>query len=425
EYRNRENTRSVPVETTTSNALISCDGLSDYDWSDQAEEGPTNFALMAYSSKLNVKEQNEQLLKDLRTSKLNVIAYKTSLESVKARLLVYKKNESVYEEDIKVLKREIYLREVAVTELRRKLELAQKQKDEIQLTVENFENSSKNLSKLLDCQIVDKCKTGLGYNVVPPPYTGNFMPPKHDLSGLEEFVNEPIVSEPTVKKPVVETSEAKVSADKPKAVKKNNGALIIEDLVSDSEEEDVPHAKKEMKTVKSSFAKIKFVKSKEQVKYPRKTTVKQGDQNRKNTHTPRGNQRNWNNMMSQRLGSNFEMINKACYVCGSFDHLQYDCDNHQRRFNNNKMVKPLWNYTQRMNHQFFSRMTHPSPKRNMVPKAVLTRSGLVSLTTARPVNTAQPKTTMNSARPMTNIFNKQDYPRVAAGVNFSRVVLRH
>ncbi|GKF12866.1 hypothetical protein Tco_0050792 [Tanacetum coccineum] len=51
-------------------------------------------------------------------------------------------------------------------------------------------------------------------------------------------------------------------------------------------------------------------------------------------------------------------------------------------------------------------MTHPSPKRNMVPKAVLMRSGLVSLTTARLVNTAQPKTTVNSARPMTNVFNK-------------------
>ncbi|GKA92926.1 hypothetical protein Tco_0814851 [Tanacetum coccineum] len=41
---------SVPVETTTSNALISCDGLGDYDGSDQGEEGPTNYALMAYSS---------------------------------------------------------------------------------------------------------------------------------------------------------------------------------------------------------------------------------------------------------------------------------------------------------------------------------------------------------------------------------------
>ncbi|GJS30777.1 retrovirus-related pol polyprotein from transposon TNT 1-94 [Tanacetum coccineum] len=96
ENRNRENTRRVvPMETTTSNALISCDGLSDYDWSDQAEEGPTNFALMAYSSissnsKVStdsncsssclenvkiLKEKNEQLLKDLRISKINAITY--------------------------------------------------------------------------------------------------------------------------------------------------------------------------------------------------------------------------------------------------------------------------------------------------------------------------------------------------------------
>ncbi|GKF06972.1 hypothetical protein Tco_0041196, partial [Tanacetum coccineum] len=344
ENRNRDNTRRV-VLVETSNALVSCDGAG-YDWSDQDEEGPTNFALMAYTSTSSsfevstdsncsssclenvkiLKEQNEQLLKDLRTSKINAITYKIGLESVKARLLVYKKNKFVYEEDIKVLKREIHLREIAITELKRKLELAQKQKDEIQLTVENFENSSKSLSKLLDSQIVDKCKAGLGYNVVPPPYTGNFMPLKLDLSfsGLEEFMDEPIVSVPTVKKPVVENSEGKTSTDKPKVVRKNNGAPHIKDWVFDSEEEDVSQDKIEKKTIKPSLAKIKFVKSKEQVKSPRKTTVKQGDQNRQNTHSPRGNQRNWNQMMSQRLGTSFEMINKACYVCGSFDHLQND-----------------------------------------------------------------------------------------------------
>ncbi|GJW55250.1 ribonuclease H-like domain-containing protein [Tanacetum coccineum] len=306
ENRNRENTRRVvPVDITNSNALVSCDG-SGYDWSDQAEEGPTSFALMAYSSTssnsevstdLNcsssclenvkiLKEQNEKLLKDLRTSKLNDIAYKIGLESVKARLLVYKKNEFVYKEDIKVLKCEIHLREVAITKLKRKLELAQKQKDEIQLTVENFENSSKSLSKLIDCQIVDKCKKGLEYNDVPPPYTGNFMPLKLDLSftGLEEFTSETVVI-----KPVVENSKAKASETKPKVVRKNNGALIIKDWVSDSEEEYVPQAKIEKKTVKPSFAKIEFVKPKG--KTTRKT-AKQVEQLRQNTHTPRGNQRN-------------------------------------------------------------------------------------------------------------------------------------
>ncbi|GKF22224.1 ribonuclease H-like domain-containing protein [Tanacetum coccineum] len=58
--KNKENSRrSVPMETTTSIALVSCDGLGRYDWSDQADEGP-NYALMAYSSsssdlKINLK----------------------------------------------------------------------------------------------------------------------------------------------------------------------------------------------------------------------------------------------------------------------------------------------------------------------------------------------------------------------------------
>ncbi|GJX97398.1 hypothetical protein Tco_0353196 [Tanacetum coccineum] len=51
-------------------------------------------------------------------------------------------------------------------------------------------------------------------------------------------------------------------------------------------------------------------------------------------------------------------------------------------------------------------MTHPSPKRNMVPKAVLMKSGLVSVNTARQVNTAHTKTTVNGASPMSNLSNK-------------------
>nr|GEU33474.1 hypothetical protein [Tanacetum cinerariifolium] len=43
--------RYVPIETSTSNALVSqCDGIRSYDWSYQAEEEPTNFALMAIPS---------------------------------------------------------------------------------------------------------------------------------------------------------------------------------------------------------------------------------------------------------------------------------------------------------------------------------------------------------------------------------------
>ncbi|GKA57024.1 hypothetical protein Tco_0756096 [Tanacetum coccineum] len=104
------------------------------------------------------------------------------------------------------------------------------------------------------------------------------MPLKPDLSffGLEEFVNEPIVSEHTAKKPVVETSEAKASAVKPKDVRNNFGPSLIEDWISDSEDEAKSKPKIEKKIVKPSFAKVKFVKSNKQVKSPRKITVKQG-----------------------------------------------------------------------------------------------------------------------------------------------------
>ncbi|GJX40204.1 hypothetical protein Tco_0255194 [Tanacetum coccineum] len=222
------------------------------------------------------------------------------------------------------LKFEIHIGEITIRELRKKLDIVQKEKDGIQLNVDKFEHASKSLNKLIECQIVDNCKKGLGYenyNAVPPPYTRNFMPPTPDLSfiGLDEFVN----------KPVVENCKAMSSEEEPKVVRKNDDAPIIEEWVSDDEEKDVSQPKTKKKTVRPSIVKKEFVKSKQQEKTTRKT-IKQVEQHRQNTHSPRGNQINWNNMMSQKLGSNFEMFNKACYVCGSFDHLQVDCNYHQK-----------------------------------------------------------------------------------------------
>ncbi|GJT35395.1 hypothetical protein Tco_0925814 [Tanacetum coccineum] len=116
--------------------------------SDQAEKG-SNYALMAYSSSSSDSE----------------------IESVEEKLEVYKANESIYSQDIKFLKFEIECKDIAIRELRKKLKIAQKEKDSIQFN------------------------KGLRYNVVPPPYTGNFMPPTPDLSftGLDEFVNKLVV----------------------------------------------------------------------------------------------------------------------------------------------------------------------------------------------------------------------------------------
>ncbi|GJU15357.1 putative reverse transcriptase domain-containing protein [Tanacetum coccineum] len=68
------------------------------------------------------------------------------------------------------------------------------------------------------------------------------------------------------------------------------------------------------------------------------------------------------------------------------------------------MVKPVWNNTQRVNHQNIVKKTHPCAKKNLVLRAVLMKSSLVSVNTARQVNVAHSKTTMNAARPMSYLF---------------------
>ncbi|GKA79638.1 putative ribonuclease H-like domain-containing protein [Tanacetum coccineum] len=70
------------------------------------------------------------------------------------------------------------------------------------------------------------------------------------------------------------------------------------------------------------------------------------------------------------------------------------------------LVKPIWNNAQWVNHQNFAKKTHPYAKKNMVPRAVLVKSGLVSVNTARQVNAAHKKTTVNAARLMLYLSKK-------------------
>ncbi|GJS26292.1 retrovirus-related pol polyprotein from transposon TNT 1-94 [Tanacetum coccineum] len=83
---------------------------------------------------------------------------------------------------------------------------------------------------------------GLGYekyNAVPPPYTGNFMPPTPDLffTSLNEFFNKPVVEN--------KKSNEEVS----KVVRKSDDSTIIKFWVSNSDEENVSQTKTEKKTV--------------------------------------------------------------------------------------------------------------------------------------------------------------------------------
>ncbi|GJW17398.1 hypothetical protein Tco_0024834 [Tanacetum coccineum] len=78
-------------------------------------------------------------------------------------------------------------------------------------------------------------------------------------------------------------------------------------------------------------------------------------------------------------------------------------------------VRPVWNNALRTNHQNFS-----NSRRNFAPTAVLTKSGIVPISTARqrssraaaplsaarPINTAAPKLFVNVAKTKPNVFQK-------------------
>ncbi|GJY66844.1 hypothetical protein Tco_0469082, partial [Tanacetum coccineum] len=246
---------------------------------------------------------------------------------------------------------------------------------------------------MFDSLVIDKYKTCKVYHAVPPPYTGNFMPRKPDLVLTDK--DKYVVSESITSVRTTATSEVKTSKSKSKFVSEP----LIEDLISHGEDENETKSKSKLR--KPSFAKVEFVNSKEHVKSPRESVKKvknnkQAKYPRKNSQSPRGDQRNWKNLMTQKLGINFEFKNKACYLCGSFDHLIKDCDFYEK-----KMVeKPVWNNGKKAVFMKFGLKTLNTARQNSSRAAV-------SVNTAIPINTAYPKPTVNSARTTSIVFNRE------------------
>nr|GEW81833.1 hypothetical protein [Tanacetum cinerariifolium] len=174
---NGDNTRRVVPLENLANALVVTDGIG-YNWSYQAEEGPTEFALIAFSSSGSSSSHTK-------------------------------------------------VRDNSITELKNKLEESLKEKDDLKLKLKKdlsnksdvFESafdSSVNESEEDNNQVNDRYKAGEGYHAVPPPYTGNFMPLRPDLSfaGLDDSIFKSAISEPITSVHKTETSKVPVNAAK-------------------------------------------------------------------------------------------------------------------------------------------------------------------------------------------------------------------
>ncbi|GKA89826.1 ribonuclease H-like domain-containing protein [Tanacetum coccineum] len=360
--RNQDSSRrTVNVEDTSSKAMVAIDGAG-FDWSFMAEEEvTTNMALMAFSdsevyndktcsntclkSFEALKTQLDNLRVEFNKSEFNLATYKRGLASVEEQLVFYKKNEVMFCDQIAVLKRDASFKDSEIIALKSEIEKLKKEKECNQIKIDKFENASKCLDKLIGSQISDNSRKGVGYNAVPPLPTGLFAPPTIDLSNssLKEF------QQPVFKGYGPKASKS-VCVDTSNEIKKTPDTSLVEELVSEKGKQTVFPTK------------IEFVKQ-------------------------------------QDKSSDFVMYNKACFVCGSFDHIQAHCKYHQRE----RMV--YGNNYNRVNYNYTTNRTHLNAQRNILPRAVLMKTGLKSFNTARTVNTTHPKSIVYNAKPM-SCFSK-------------------
>ncbi|GJR39624.1 putative ribonuclease H-like domain-containing protein [Tanacetum coccineum] len=443
QFRNQDNTRKQGNKEDTSKAMLAIDGVG-FDWSDMAEEQvQTNMALMAFSDSEvhndktcsksclknyeSLKKQYDDLVAKKHETEFKAITYKRGLDTVEAQLVTYRKNEVLFSEEVAVLKREVGIKQYEINTLKTEFEKLKQEKDAIDFKIEKFGKASKDLDQLLGSQITDKSKKGFGYSAVPPPHPLIYnRPNKLDLSysGLDEFKDpefkgygpenskiesnvgcekELYNSKENFDKSLVKEQESQVKCSfvegcgsntsksisevEPKEVRKNNDAPIIEDWVSDDEKQDESKTMPEKKTVIPTATKIEK---------PVKKSVRYAEMYR--SQSPRGNQRNWNGQKSNQLGSEFVMYNKACFICGSFNHVQRNCTYHQK-----KKVVSRNNYN-RVDNYYYAKTSHHRTHKIMTLRAVLLRTGLKPLSTAKSVYTAHPKPTVHCARPKTHFY---------------------
>ncbi|GJU89395.1 hypothetical protein Tco_1301818 [Tanacetum coccineum] len=238
------------------------------------------------------------------------------------QLVFYKKNVGMLYDQIAVLKRDASFNESKINALKIQIERLKKEKESNQIKIDNFENASKSLDKLIGSL---------------------FAPPTIDFLnfGLEEF-----------KQPEFEGYRVKVnksvSENSSNEIKKTSCAPIIKDWVSDCDEDDT----------------LENVSESANVQKP-----KQANQPRKIIQKP--------------------VLNNVKKGTGQ------------------REVRPVWNNAMRTNHLNLS-----SSRSNFSPTAVLTKSGLVPISTARqsssraatPVSTARPIKIVAS-KPFVNVVN--------------------
>ncbi|GJX23839.1 putative ribonuclease H-like domain-containing protein [Tanacetum coccineum] len=227
--------------------------------------------------------------------------------------------------------------------LRTELEKVKEEKEGFEFKIAKFEKLAKDLDDLLASQVTDKSKRGFGYNVVPSPYPlilNRPTPLDLSYSGLEEF-----------KQPEVNEYGPRDSSLKP-----TTGC----DKESDNSKENTDDSLKQQQKTDSRTSSVKSLlkvdKDWKEKFFNDEDEVEPIPKVKKKTVIPTATKKE------------FVKPEKPVRRSVSFDHIQYTCP----------------------------KTSHPSAHKHMAPRAVLMKTGLKTVNTARPVNTVR---SVNTGRP--------------------------
>ncbi|GJY44881.1 hypothetical protein Tco_0433094 [Tanacetum coccineum] len=242
------------------------------------------------------------MLVKLNDTKFKAATYKRGLATLEDQIVKYKEHEVLFSEEVALFKRSVGCKEYELGLLRTELEKVKQEKEGIDFKIAKFDKSAKDLNEMLESQITDKNKKGLGYNVVPPPHPLILNRPTNlDLSysGLDEF-KEPEVNmyglRENVPKPTnncdKESDNSEENTDD-SLEQQQVAKQQVSDSKSSSTESPLKIDKETVKVLKEKFfhpaGKVETVKPKHS-ETPVKRTVRYAEMYR--SQRPRGNQRN-------------------------------------------------------------------------------------------------------------------------------------
>ncbi|GJW67569.1 reverse transcriptase domain-containing protein [Tanacetum coccineum] len=420
-------------------------------WGDHTADEETNHALMAISSNFKVslcsktcidsynklKVLCDEQMNQLGEQEAKILAYTLAVKKLESQVATFQKQQLSLNEQLTFKANEIYEKDEKLRKYRRIGMKVVKEKDQLKKTVDSWNNSSKNLCKLIDSGTTSNSKIGLGYEIQS---NNEVLSYEEEMNRSvfkcteEDYVNKPLYSRFTKTNNFTGVPHPLSGDYTPKPQEEIDESLYIYGKKGPQEPEPSvsDDRSSECSTCKSNDSAGSIGTSSEQSidfdseisRVPQEVYVsKPVTINEKGVTAPKSKMKNWNVMMERELGEGYSFTKKKCFVYGSLSHLIKDCDFYEK-----KMAREAELKKQRVVNTGGTQVNSTRSNINTVRPNVNTGRPIVNSVRFN-VNTVRPK--VNSVRPKVNTgrtkqpvpaINSKDFSQVRPQGNWGTVV---